>query len=110
MKVAGLLLLLTAVACMATIGVSIRCFECSSKSECEAIDSNKTPPECNKAYVPESHQVRPEYDRCLRITDTGVTPMYKRICGDQLIEEYYRADCGAPDCAVLVCYSDKCLI
>ena len=93
-----------------TSGVSIRCFECSNKNECDAIDTHSTPPECNKRYVFESHEVRPEFDRCLRITDVGDIPVYKRVCGNQNIEKAYRDNCGFPYCSVLVCYSDKCII
>ena len=96
--------------CCLFSGGSIRCYECSSKSACDAIVDQTEPQECNELYVAKSHQVLPEFDRCLRITDVGPTPMYKRVCGNQRISDEYTDDCALPECAVLACYSDKCVI
>ena len=97
--------------CCLFSGGSIRCYECSSESECDAVIVDQTEPrECSKVYVAKSGEIRPEFDRCLRITDVGPIPMYKRVCGNQRIYSEYMDECALPDCAVLACYSDKCLI
>ena len=96
--------------CCVLSGGSIKCYECSNKSECDAIVDQSEPKECSEMYVPESREVRPEFDRCLRITDVGPIPIYKRVCGNERISSEYKHNCVLPDCTVLACYSDKCLI
>lgn len=97
--------------CCLFSGESIRCYECSSESACDAMVGKTEPQECSEVYVEVSGEIRPKFDRCLRIADAGRTPVvYKRVCGNQRIYEEYMDSCALPKCGVLACYSDKCVI